>query len=79
MPAEMTYEIVDLDGGDVLGTFAEVASAVHRARVLIEESPEIAHDVAIVAINRKGERVGEPFMIAAALAGEQTSPHPTFA
>ena len=71
----MTFEIVDLDGGDVLGTFAEVASAVHRARVLVEESPEIAHDIAVVAINSKGDRVGEPFIVAEALAGEQWAPY----
>jgi hypothetical protein len=55
---------LDLDGGDVLATYAEPDPAVHRARVLVEESPEIAQDIAVVAINSKGERVGEPFIVA---------------
>ena len=56
----MTYEIVDLDGGDVLGHYAAHDSAIHRARVLAEESPEIAHDIAVVAIDDTGCRVGDP-------------------
>jgi hypothetical protein len=59
----MTYEIVDMDGGDVLGVYDAMDAASHRLRILVEQHPDLIGDVALVAIDERGERVGNPVFV----------------
>jgi hypothetical protein len=59
----MTYEIVDFDGGDVLGVYGSEDAAMERAEVLLDEDPDLAGDIAIVTIGDDGARVGEPILV----------------
>lgn len=56
----MVFELVDLDGGDVLGVYNERAAAIEDARTLIEQSPELADDVAVMTFDDDGRRVDDP-------------------
>jgi hypothetical protein len=55
----VTYEIVDLDGGDVLETFASSDAAEAAAAGLLDEDPGLQDDIVIVAIDEQGRRVDE--------------------
>ena len=55
----MTYEIVDLDGGDVLQTFASQDAADAAAAGLLDEHPNLQDDIVILAIDEQGRCVGE--------------------
>lgn len=59
----MYYEIVDLDGGDVLGAYVERDKAVEYAAALLEQSPELESDIAVMAFETDGRRIGEPEVI----------------
>ena len=58
--ASMTYEIVDLDSGDVLAVYPTMEQARERAQAYIEEHEDIAEDIAIIEIGANGERIGDP-------------------
>lgn len=56
LPRE-TYEIVDLDGGDVLATYTNHDDATYNALMLIIAEPQMAGDVVVMTFDENHERV----------------------
>lgn len=44
------YEVIDRDGGDVLGVFSDRRGAVRAFRSLAKEDPAIADDLSLVMV-----------------------------
>ena len=59
----MTYEIVDLDGGDVLAAYAKSEDALRAAREMAQIHPELVPDLAVLTIDELGLRVGAPILV----------------
>jgi hypothetical protein len=62
----MTYEVLDVEHGDVLASYDSLEVAKERVVGFVEEHPERYDDVAIAAIDEEtGEAVGELIMASA--------------
>jgi hypothetical protein len=61
----MTYEVLDVEHGDVLAAYDSLEMAKERVAGFVEAHPERGDDLAIAAIDEDtGEAVGELIMAA---------------
>jgi hypothetical protein len=67
----MNYEIVDIETGDVLAVYGAAAAAEQRARAFAEAHDELVQDIAVIAIDSNGHRVGEPHLVADLAEGRE--------